>query len=170
MLEVEALSGTGGQSFAETAVFCADLHGRLTPVPSASLQFSLAVYGILIENNRVLLQVEPQTGLFYPLGGRFAAEQPPSQALRQLVYAATGISPVVHQLLLMREEVVLDGQKRAWRLSVAYYILERPLNGRSNLIDFDTAAKPEWLPVAKLGREQMQFGYDAIQLALGRMS
>ena len=144
---------------------CVDLHGRPTAVPTAELQFSLAVYGLLIENNRVLLQVEPATGLYYPLGGRFAAEMPPVQALRQLVYAATGISPVVGKLLLMREELVLDGAQRPWRLCASYYALQRPLTGRSHLIDFSTAAKPEWFPLAKLTRQQMQFGYEAVQIA-----
>lgn len=151
-------------------VYCCDLHGRLHPVPLAKLKFSLAAYGILIENNRVLLQVEPQTTLFYPPGGLFVPEQPPRQALRQHCYATTSISPTVQTLLLVRDEYRLDERGQAWRLSVSYYTLQRPPNGRSNLIDFDTAAKPEWIALAGLTRERMLFGYEAVQLARQRQT
>lgn len=146
-------------------VYCCDLQGNLLPVSRTQLKFSPAVYGVLIENNRVLLQVEPISQLFSPPGGRVAAEQTPAQAIRQHFRAATGITPEVGQVLLIQDEYRFDEHRQPWHLAVMYFALTRPSVGRSSLIDFDNPAKPEWLVLDHLTRPQLLFGYDAIQMA-----
>lgn len=154
---------------AEKQVYCCDIHGNLWPFSRPQLKFSPAVYGLLIENNRVLLQVELHTSLYHPPGGRVAAEQTTAQAVRQHFRAATGITPEVGQLLLVQDEYRVDYERQPWHLAVMYFALTRPTIGRSSLIDFDNPAKPEWIALNHLERTQMQFGYDAIQVALKRL-
>ena len=67
----------------EEQIYCCDVSGNLIAVPRSQVSFSPAAYGILIENHRVLLQVEPKSTLYHPPGGRIAAEQTTAQALRQ---------------------------------------------------------------------------------------
>jgi ADP-ribose pyrophosphatase YjhB (NUDIX family) len=154
------LSGTTTQQ-----VYCCNVHGNLVPFPRTHLKFSPAVYGILIENNRALLQMEPVSRLFFPPGGRVSAEQTTAQAVRQHFRAATGITPEVGHVLLIQDEYRVDENNQPWHLAVMYFSLTRPTAGRSSLVDFDNPAKPEWISLDHLTRPQLFFGYDAIQVA-----
>jgi ADP-ribose pyrophosphatase YjhB (NUDIX family) len=143
-----------------------DGHGRVHLVPRHTIQYSPAVYGILVEENRTLLCTHPTSGFYQFPGGHVALGQTVEQAMRQQFRTATGITPYVGQLLLTEEMWLWDETSGAWNLTHLYYRLSRPPIGHMGLIDFENPAKPDWVPLPQLQRTQLQFGYDALQLAL----
>ncbi len=152
----------------EKQVAVIDAHGRVVMIAPAEIRYSPAVYGVLIEENRALLCVQPASGFYTFPGGRVTDGQTVEQAVRQYFRAATGITPFVQDLLLVEEQFVLDEETRPWQLSMMYYRLSRPPVGHMGLIDFENSAKPDWVPLKNLTRQQMQFGYDALRLAMHR--
>ena len=145
-------------------VYCCDSSGKIFPIPSDQLLFRPAVYGVLLENTQVLLQAHPQTNRWHLPGGFVEREQAPDQALRQHFRAATGMMPLIRSVVMVDDLFYYDGQ-HGYRLSVLYYLLDRPDSGLVNLIDFNNEARPGWIPLSSLDRADMQFGYDAIQNA-----
>lgn len=150
-------------------VVVVDTHGRVHPFPPTEIQYSPAVCGVLIEENRALLCTEPTTGLYTFPGGRVQGGQTVEQAVRHYFRADTGITPLVQTLLMVEEQLRLDEETGPWQLSMMYYQLARPPVGHMGLIDFENAAKPDWVPLKNLTRQQMQFGYDALRLATSRL-
>lgn len=143
-----------------------DAHGRVVMCDPAQLQYSPAVYGVLVEESRTLLCLHPISSFYTFPGGRVTDGQTMEQAVRQRFRAATGITPYVQELLLVEEQFVLDEEEQPWQLTLMYYRLSRPPVGHMGLIDFENPAKPDWVPLKNLTRQQMQFGYDALLLAM----
>jgi ADP-ribose pyrophosphatase YjhB (NUDIX family) len=146
-----------------TPIICYDEHGRPAAIAPENIAFSPAAYGILIENNQLLLQRHPVTELWRLPGGIPAAQETPSQAVRRHFRAVTGMSPLLGPLLYVEEQYRLEGEDRGLRLSILYYVLERPAPGVAGLINFDQPQRPEWVSLDSLDRSQLQFGYEAIQ-------
>lgn len=157
---------TQSYSTIEDVIYCCDDYGQLFAVPPADLLFSPAVYGIFMENKQVLLQSNRDTGRKHLPGGLVDRLQAPEQAMRQYFREATGMMPVIQSLIMVDDRYYYDGES-GYRLSVLYYLLEQPGSGRlTNLIDFGNEARPEWVSLSELQRQDMQFGYDAIQNVL----
>jgi ADP-ribose pyrophosphatase YjhB (NUDIX family) len=151
-------------------VICFDDHGRATHVPPAEVTFCPAVYGVLLENNQVLLHLHPATGLWLLPGGVVDTHDRPEQALGRYFRAASSVTPVTGSLLLVEEQYRIDEKGRAWHLPVLYYAVTRPPAGSRSLIDFENPKQPEWVALDTLVPEQLQFGYDAIRLAQARQA
>ncbi|MCA9981092.1 MAG: NUDIX hydrolase [Anaerolineales bacterium] len=143
-----------------------DAHGRVVMSPRTQLRYSPAVYGVLVEESRTLLCVHPTSGFYAFPGGRVTDGQTVEQAVRQHFRAATGITPYVQEMLFVEEQFVLDDDEQPWQLTMMYYRLSRPPVGHMGLIDFENPAKPDWVPLKNLTRQQMQSGYDALLLAM----
>lgn len=144
-------------------IICHDVHGKPTPVAAEALQFSPAVYGIFIENELVLLQKQPKSGLWQPPGRPLTAQDVPTQALRHLFRELTGVIPVVGPFFYIEDQFFLDEEQCPWHLSLMYYLVERPPVAATALPAVATVQQPEWVPLAEISRAGMQFGYDAIQ-------
>ena len=142
---------------------CYDIHGNAVPVAPESITFRPAVYGIFIENSQVLLQKQPQTGLWHPPGTMLAASDTPTQVIRHYLRQLTGLTPVIGSLLFVEDQYFIDEERRAWKLSALYYGLERPLTTATALTESEEATQTDWVPLADLQREQFQFGYEAVQ-------
>jgi ADP-ribose pyrophosphatase YjhB (NUDIX family) len=145
------------------AIICYDVYGNAVPVASESITFRPAVYGIFVENSQVLLQQQPQTNLWHPPGIVMAASDTPTQVIRHYFRQLTGLTPVIGSLLFVEDQFFLDEERRAWKLSALYYALQRPLNSATVLTESEKSTQTSWIPLADLQREQIQFGYEAIQ-------
>jgi ADP-ribose pyrophosphatase YjhB (NUDIX family) len=141
---------------------CHDIYGNAVPVAPESITFRPAVYGIFIENGQVLLQKQPQTGLWQPPGTILAASDTPTQVIRHYFRQLTGLTLIIGSLLYVEDQYFIDEERRAWKLSVLYYGLERPL-AAAPLTEAEEASQIEWVPLTDLPREQFQFGYEAVQ-------
>jgi ADP-ribose pyrophosphatase YjhB (NUDIX family) len=144
-------------------IVCFDIHGNTVPVAAESITFRPAVYGIFIENGQVLLQKQPQTGLWHPPGMLLAASDTPTQVIRHYIRQIMGLTPVIGSLLFVEDQYFIDEERRAWKLSAMYYGLERPLSSATALTESEEASHTGWVPLADLKREQFQFGYEAVQ-------
>lgn len=144
-------------------IVCYDIHGNAVPVAAESITFRPAVYGIFIENSQILLQKQPQTGLWHPPGTLLSANDTPTQVIRHYIRQIIGLTPVIGSLLFVEDHYVIDEERRAWKLSAMYYDLERPLSAATALTESEDASQTEWVPLANLQREQFQFGYEAVQ-------
>ncbi|MFW6183919.1 MAG: NUDIX hydrolase [Chloroflexota bacterium] len=140
--------------------------------PAAGEQiFRPAVYGILIENHYALLQQDAQSGLWRPVGTILEQGQTPLQALCVRFRAVAHFSPSPGPLVYMEERRNIDADGRCWRLSHLYYLV----HAQSGIVtetdgpNGDGSQQVAWLPVHELSRDQMAFGYVAIQTALRRL-
>ena len=140
---------------------CVDEEGKLVAVPAEQVTFRLAVYGILIDSQRVVLERRPPRNLWRPPGDRLAYGQTPTQLLHARFRAATGFTPERGHLLLLEEQHRVDGEGEAWHLVVMYYALRRPPGGVATMGD----EGPRWVPLDELTPEQMLFGYRAVEAA-----
>lgn len=144
-------------------VCCYDVHGNAVSVAPEAITFRPAVHGIFIENAQILLLRHPQTGLWYPPGSVLAPHETPTQAVRHYFRQLTGMTPILGPLLFVEDQYHIDSAQQAWHLSVLYYALDRPTAAATTLSELDSSAQPRWVPLAELERNQMQFGYEAIQ-------
>jgi ADP-ribose pyrophosphatase YjhB (NUDIX family) len=140
-------------------ILCHDVEGHTIPVASEAVIFRPAVYGILIEHNQVLLQKHPDTALWQPPGAVLLENETPAQTIRHAFRQLTGMSPRLGPMLFVEEQYVIDGEQRAWHFGVVYYALERP----STATTLAQSNKIEWVALDSLQRQQMQFGYEAVQ-------
>jgi ADP-ribose pyrophosphatase YjhB (NUDIX family) len=151
------------------SIYCATPQGTLVAVPETEVIFSPAVYGILIENRRAMLQQEPDSGLWRPPGGILLDGQTPERGVRAFFRTATGFLPELMALLYIEEQYRLDEQDQAWALSIFYYGLQRAVGGTVGLAGVAQDQQPEWVPVQTLSRADMQFGYAAVMAGVRRL-
>lgn len=143
---------------------CLTTTGALVLVPADEVAFGVAVYGILIENERALLRRHLATALWQPPGGSLVGRQGPEQGVRSLFRAQTGLVCDPVQRLLLESQHRLDEEGQAWELTVIYYQLQRN-RGSTITAPAGGSEQPLWVPLEELERAQMQTGYDAIQIA-----
>jgi len=151
-------------------VDCFDKEGNLVSVPADGVTFRPAVYGIFIEDDHILLLSDPQTGLLFPPGRILNPGDTPLQAIRQDYRRLTGVTPLVGPLLFVEEQYRLDEHGRAWRLSAMYYALERPSTAALTFHVEEDGPQLDMYLLDKLQRHQLQFGYEAIQAGVLRLS
>lgn len=145
-------------------VACLTSEGQLVSVPASELHDGVIVYGILIENQRVLLRRNLETGLWEPPGGHLVGRQVPEQAVRSLFRAQTGLVCDPQQRLLLESQHRIDVRGEAWRFAVIYYALQRN-PGSTVTLPPDDSTGPAWVQLEELRREEVHAGYEAIQVA-----
>ncbi len=149
-----------------TSIRCFTPEGNPVLVEEKNIVFRPAAYGILIEQGVLFLLRQPETGLLYPPGGLVAAHETPAQHVRTFFRQLTGMMPLLGPMLFVEQRYeVLEG--KAWQLSVMYYALERP--SASAMTPAGNQQQTEWIALSDLRREQLQFGYEAIQAARLRL-
>jgi hypothetical protein len=138
-------------------------------IPGSPIGIRPAVYGILIENDQVLLQPHESSKLWQPPGRILRTGDVPTSAVLRCFQAAAGIQPLITSLLLAEDRYWQDMDGHLWQLSVLYYALIRPTAGVAGVIDFDSPARPEWFPLENLTREKMLLGYEAVEAGRARL-
>lgn len=150
-------------------MICFDETGQVIDVPGGVVGIRPAVYGILIENDQVLLQPHEKSGLWQPPGRILEKGEAPTSAVLRCFQSAAGIQPIITGLLLAEDRCWRDETGQLWQLSILYYALIRPTAGVAGVIDFDNSARPEWFPLENLSREKMLLGYEAVEAGRVRL-
>jgi ADP-ribose pyrophosphatase YjhB (NUDIX family) len=148
-----------------TTTVCYDPNGQPMVVTTQALMFSPAAYGIFVENNDVLLLRDTKTDLFVWPGAILQVGERPLQVVSRMYHLLTGVVPVVESLACMEDLYQVDGSGQAWHLSAMFYWLERPSATSLALTVVDSAFLPQMIPVVSIQRSQLQFGYQALQVA-----
>ncbi len=143
-------------------VICYDIKGTAVSVPSNTLTYQIAVYGILIEREQILLIRHPQTNLWHPPGDVLQGQDAPTSAIRHHFRQVTGMTLRLGALLLVEEKYVIDETDQPQHRSILYYALDRPQVTTASLTEIKQENQPEWLDIADLNRTQLQFGFNAI--------
>jgi 8-oxo-dGTP diphosphatase len=143
-------------------IYCYDRDGEAVSVPADSLLFRPAVYGILIENEQILLSTDRQTGLWHPPGHILEPHETPAQALTHHLRRVAGLTPLVGPLLFVEDQYLLHENQQPWHLSLLYYALDRPPYFKMALNEMETF-EATWVPLTQVKRPNLQFGFDAIQ-------
>ena len=143
-------------------IFCFDDQGSAISIPADQFAYCPAVYGVFIENSRVLLLHNSRTNLKQLPGRLLKPHETPGGVLRQHFQQATGIRPVSGPMLYAEELYRLDEKGKAWQVSALYYILSRPADSSANLTLSPNGLEPELMPLSGLSRNQLLFGYEAI--------
>ena len=144
-------------------ICCYDAYGQAVMMPVEAVVFCPAVYGIFIENNQVLLLRHPQTSFWYPPGRMLTNHETPAQAVRHHFRYMTGMIPHLGPLIFVEDLYHIDDNKQAWHISAMYYALARAQMAITTLANLTDSPQPEWVLLEALQRQQMQFGYKAIQ-------
>lgn len=142
-------------------ITCYDVYGNHVSVAISDIAYRPAVYGIFMENERVLLATHSATGLWHPPGLVLTTSLRPDQAIRHYFQQQLRLLPELDALLWLEERHLLDEEGQAWSLSMLYYGLKRPFDTKS--VAVKTGALLQWVPLDEVERTRMQFGYDAIQ-------
>ncbi|MDJ0754064.1 MAG: hypothetical protein QNJ45_11130 [Ardenticatenaceae bacterium] len=145
-------------------IYCQDEFGQLFPIPHDAVEEKTAVFGILLEGQKVLLQVNPVTDLLELPGGVLENNQSFDQGLRQLFRGATGAETTLGDLVFVNQsfhKVETGGVKQA----NLFFRLWRATTSKRHFIDFDNPLRPQWVPLRELERSKLQFGFDAIHAA-----
>lgn len=145
-----------------STIACYDPHGNKHAVAIDSLTFLPAAYGLLIENNHILLTKHKISGLWFPPGITLAAGETPTQAVRQHFRRVTGMVPEVDALVFVEDRYLYE-EEQGWKLSAMYYALRRSTTAVSTVTEATDNIPKQWLDLADLSREQLQFGYEAIR-------
>jgi ADP-ribose pyrophosphatase YjhB (NUDIX family) len=153
-----------------STVHCYDDDGLVHEVSSDSLAFSPAVYGIFIENDRLLLLSRNSTSLYTPPGCLLQANEVPTQAVRHYFRRLVGFTPALGSLLFVEDQYRwFDG--RAWLVSALYYAVERPF---TDSIHINETLEPEhtavWVDLLDLQRSQFQFGFKAATAGISHLA
>lgn len=147
---------------------CYNWQGEVVAVAADALKSRPAVHGVFIENGRVLLLHHSPTNLYYLPGGMVDSHERPSDALRHFFRQVTGIMPMLGTLLYTEERFFVDEAERPWQLMAMYYALQRPSTLIATLPEWESDLRSEFVPLETLKRQQLLFGYDAIQAARQR--
>jgi len=150
-------------------IHCYDDNGQSHVVGAESLHFSPAVYGIFIENDRILLLSRGSTRLYTPPGCFLTPNEIPVQSIRHYFRRLVDITPVLGPLLFIEDQYRwLDG--RAWQISALYYALERPFTASLHLNEtLEPDHTPQWVDLFDLQRSQFLFGYKAVTAGASRL-
>ncbi|MFO7540045.1 MAG: NUDIX domain-containing protein [Chloroflexota bacterium] len=151
-----------------TMIYCYDRNGKAVMVPSDAVVFRPAAYGILIENEQILLATDNHTGLWHPPGHILEPHETPTQALKHYLRHIAGLTPLIGPLLFVEDQYRVDEKEQAWHLSLLYYALDRPSYSTITLGEMETS-EAQWVRLSELKRPKLQFGYEAIQAARLRL-
>jgi ADP-ribose pyrophosphatase YjhB (NUDIX family) len=148
-----------------SVVCCYDEDGQLHLVAPDTLVFAPAVYGIFIEDQRILL-LQQQNGLYAPPGRLVAFNESPNQVIRhyfrRLAEATLDLGP-----LLVVEEQYRWLNGRAHRITALYYGLERPSTASIRLNEtLELPSRPLWVDLLTLQRHHFQFGFNAVMAGI----
>lgn len=156
-------------STSPAVIYCQDHAGQLFPVPVEAISEGTAVFGLLIEGQKILLQIDPKTGLLALPGGRLDHNQTFDQGLRQLFRGATGADTVSGELVLVTHTYHKSDQGGI-KMANLFYRLFRASHNQRHFIDFDNPLNPQWIPLRDIKRKTLLNGYDAIQVAAALVS
>ncbi|MBN1814821.1 MAG: NUDIX domain-containing protein [Anaerolineae bacterium] len=148
---------------------CESIYGNHTLVPQEELVFRPAVYGIIVNDGKILLVNLRSTDKFCLPGGGVELGEKINDALRREVKEETGIRVAIERFAFFSEGFFYyDPGDTAYHTLSFFFIcrpetLELASDGQINDLE---AEKPTWVALDGLGPERFQFcGEEILQVA-----
>lgn len=150
---------------------CRDVHGKESKVSISKFRFRPSVYGILIENNKILLSRQ-WDGYDFP-GGGIELDETIEEALRREFVEETGVEvepimPIHCETDFFNPDYTDKYKGQFWNAVMMYYLV-RKTGGeltKDNLCDteLEYADMPEWMDLEKIHGNKFFNSVDSIRL------
>jgi len=150
-------------------VICHDLDNNKFEIKSNKLTFRPSVYGILIENNKILLSKQ-WDGYDFP-GGGIKVHETIEEALKREFFEETGLKieplfPVHFETSFYIPRKRKDEKKQYWNC-VLIFMLVKNVGGKISVDNLDEYEKeytglPEWIDLKKLKKIKFYNSVDSI--------
>lgn len=149
----------------EEEIICTDLNGNTVSMPKSKLAFRPAVYGVIIEDGKVLLSKQ-WDGYDFPGGGIEIGESI-IDALKREIREETGLEVEVGKILACESSFFKYRFEDKCVQSILIYYACKRTGGELTTENFDENEKeyadmPEWIDVADI--EKIKF-YNAVDSA-----
>jgi 8-oxo-dGTP pyrophosphatase MutT (NUDIX family) len=138
-------------------ITCHDVNGKTCELASDKLVFRPSVYGVLIENNKVLLSKQ-WDGYDFP-GGGVDLHETLEDALKREFAEETGVEieimqPVFCETSFFHPSYSKKNKNQYWNCPLIYFLV-RKVGGEISSANLDEeerkyAGKPEWIDVKKI--------------------
>jgi len=146
-------------------VECITTDGRKKMVRKEELRLRPAVYGIIVNDGKVLLMRLLRTGKYHPPGGGIDLGERVEDALRREIREETGIEVEIESFARFAELFFYyDPSKTAYH-GLHFYYMCRPKTLElldDALVEDDAAGKPRWVEIESLQAQDFQAHGDII--------
>jgi 8-oxo-dGTP diphosphatase len=140
-------------------ITCIDYKKNKIEVETKKLKFRPSVYGVLIENGKILLSKQ-WDGYDFP-GGGINIDETIEEALRREFFEETGIKikvlgPVHCETSFFHPVHSKIVKNQFWNCVLIYFLVKK-VGGKISIENFDSEEKkyadmPEWIPLNKLNK------------------
>ncbi|MBU0649469.1 NUDIX domain-containing protein [Patescibacteria group bacterium] len=143
---------------------CVSIKGNKVKIPKEKLVFRPSVYGIIINNGKILMTTVRSNGkLFFPGGGVNIGERL-EDALKRETKEETGIEIRVEKFLHFKEQFCYwDPGDEVYQMLNFFYIC-KPLTTdliEDDEVDDEEAMSPEWIDIEEV--EQRKDNLEAVE-------
>jgi len=151
-------------------ILCRNIENEEFEVDSGRFVFRPSVYGILIENNKILLSKQ-WDGYDFP-GGGINIDEKIEEALKREVFEETGIKckplEIVHGGSTFFHPNRSKKKDRYWNCVLNYFLIEK-VGGELSIENFDEeekeyASMPEWIELEKIDQIKFYNSIDAVEV------
>ena len=151
----------------QRSVVCKDIHEKEYTVSVAELQFRPSVYGVVLQDGKVLLSKQ-WDGYNFPGGGVELGEKI-TDALMREVKEETGFNVRVGKLITVADSFFKMPFTGEYVQSILLYYLCEVVSGEASMDLLDDTEKkftdkPEWIEVRKLGQIKFYNSADSIKI------
>lgn len=136
----------------EKAIVCRDIKNKRLKYPLSKLKWRPSIYGVIVENDKVLLSKQ-WDGYDFPGGGIDLGETL-EEALKREVWEETGVKVKILDLIACEYDFFKLPHEDSCVQSILIYYLCKKIGGKISTDNFDEHEKkyadmPEWIGLTK---------------------
>jgi 8-oxo-dGTP diphosphatase len=147
-----------GKPLAKTQL-CRDIYGNSVTLPLEKMIFRNSVYGLILNEDKLLLVRTRSTGLFAFPGGGIELGEPLAEALHREIREETGIRVEIGELATLSEDFFYyNPADEAYHALLLFYWcqpLSTTLLSDGDVYDEESEA-PRWVPISDLEADNFQ--------------
>jgi len=152
----------------EKEIICTDLNGKQVSVPVSKLTFRPSVYGVIIEDGKILLSKQWGDGYDFPGGGIDLGESI-SDALKREVREETGLDVEIGRIVHCESSFFKFRFENKCVQSILMFYLCKRVGGELTTEYFDEHEKkyaemPEWISLGDIDKIKFYNSADSLKI------